>query len=424
MFRNSFSRRSFLKKSSLGTLAGVLAAGERIPVAEAVFSDRVTTDDPITCAVIGFGSWGREIAAVISEIEEMELTAICDQFPLMLRRAERSHPGARREEDYRSLLQDESIQAVFVATPTHLHREIVLAALAAGKNVYCEAPIAHTMEDARAIAKAAREVSGQIFQAGLLYRTEPQYRSVYGFVRSGALGRFAMTRSQWHYKDSWRRSSSSAARARELNWRLDEEVSLGLVGEVGIQQIDTTVWMLGALPTAVSGFGGVTFWRDGRTVPDTVQSILEFPRGEHMIFDATLVSGFDAAYDLLFGSDSTIILRDNKAWMFKEVDAPQLGWEVYARKDRFYKETGIALLANATKIEALGQDPTADDPNAKSPLWHALKAFADNHNYGPFEPVVNAQLAYEATVIAIKANEAVKTSSRIEFDPDWFSIDA
>ena len=237
MFRNSFSRRSFLKKSSLGTLAGVLAAGERIPVEESLFSDRVTADDPITCAVIGFGAWGREIAAVISEIEEMELTAICDHFPLMLLRAERSHPEARRAGDYRSLLEDESIQAVFVATPTHLHREIVLAALAAGKNVYCEAPIAHTMEDVRAIARAARQASGQIFQAGLLYRTEPQYRSVYGFVRSAALGRFAMTRSQWHFKDPWRRSSSSASRARDLDWRLHEEVSPGLVGEVGIHLI-------------------------------------------------------------------------------------------------------------------------------------------------------------------------------------------
>ena len=96
------------------------------------------------------------------------------------------------------------------------------------------------------------------------------------------------------------------------------------------------------------------YWQDGRTVPDTTQSLIEFPNGENMLFDATLVSGFDAMYDLYFGSDSTIILRDNKAWMFKEVDAPQLGWEVYARKDKFYKETGIALLANATKLDAMG----------------------------------------------------------------------
>ncbi len=418
----ALSRRNFLKKSSLGTLASVLAAGERIPVAAPLWEDSPTVDDPIKSAIIGFGEWGREIAAILTDMEEMELTAVCDHFPIMLRRAQRSYPSAARVADYKEILNDPEIQVVIVATPTHLHRDIVIDALEAGKHVYCEAPIAHTIADARAIAKAAAAADGQIFQGGLLYRTEPQYRSVFGFVRSGALGKTVMTRSQWHSKESWKRTSSTQARAQELNWRLDEDVSLGLIGEMGIQQIDTSILMLGSLPSAVSGFGGVTFWKDGRTVPDTIQSIFEFPDGEHLMFDATLVSGFDSAYDLLFGSDATIILRDNKAWMFKEVDAPMLGWEVYARKDRFYKETGIALLANATKLDALGQDPTADDPNAKSPLWHSIKALADNFNFGPFEPVVNYQRVYEATVVAIKANEAIRTRSRVEIEPALYDI--
>mgnify|MGYP002633396108 CR=1 FL=1 len=423
MFRNRLSRRNFLKKSSFGTLSGVLASAELIPSEKTSSLNHAALEDQISCAVIGFGQWGREISKAIHELEDTDLTVICDHFPLMLRRAKRDFPAVKTESDYQTVLADESITAVFVATPTHFHKDIVIASLKAGKHVYCEAPLAHTMEDARAIAQAARNAKGQIFQTGLLYRTEPQYRSVYGFVRSGALGKSSMTRSQWHYKDSWRRPSSSGARAEALNWRLDEKVSLGLVGEVGIQQIDTCMWLNEQLPVAVSGFGHVAFWRDGRTVPDTIQSVIEFPSGENMLFDATLVSGFDAEYDLYFGSDSTVILRDNKAWMFKEVDAPQLGWEVYARKDRFYKETGIALLANATKLDALGTDPTADDPNAKAPIWHAIKAFADNFNYGPFEPVVNYQIAYQATVVVIKANEAVKTGTKIVFKPEWFSID-
>jgi predicted dehydrogenase len=422
LFRNRLSRRNFLKKSSFGTLSGVLATAERIP-AESPSILAAIPEDLMRCAVIGFGEWGREIAKAIHEVEDTELSTICDVFPLILRRAQRDFPSAHRETDYTVVLADETIHAVFVATPTHLHKDIVIAALEAGKHVYCEAPIAHTIEDARAIAQAAKKAKGQIFQAGLLYRTEPQYRSVFGFIRSGALGKTAMVRSQWHYKDSWRRTSSSNQREQALNWRLDQSLSLGLVGEIGIQQIDTCMWINGQLPSAVSGFGSVMYWQDGRTVPDTTQSLIEFPNGENMLFDATLVSGFDAMYDLYFGSDSTIILRDNKAWMFKEVDAPQLGWEVYARKDKFYKETGIALLANATKLDAIGTDPTADDPNAKAPIWHAVKAFADNFNYGPFDSVVNYQTAYEATVVAIKASEAVKTGSKITFLPEWFSID-
>ena len=424
MFRNRLSRRNFLKKSSFGTLAGALAAGERIPIDLPLTEDRGPVDDPIPCAVIGFGEWGREISKAIEDLEDTQLSVICDHFPLMLRRAQRAHPSAQREADYRTVLDNPEIKAVFIATPTHLHKEIVLASLEAGKHVYCEAPLAHTVDDAKAIAMAANQYPDQVFQAGLLFRTEPQYRSVFGFVRSGALGRPAMTRSQWHYKDSWRRTSSSSQRANDLNWRLDNDLSLGLIGEVGIQQIDTSIWMLGQLPSSVSGFGAIAFWDDGREVHDTIQSIFRFPAGQHMMYDATLVSGFDAKYDLLFGSDSTIILRDEKAWMFKEVDAPMLGWEVYARKDRFYKETGIALLANATKLEALSQSPTDEDPNKKDPIWHAVKAFADNLNYGPFEPVVNSQRAFEATVVAIKANEAVKNGTTIQFEDSWFDLSA
>lgn len=418
--RMSFTRRHFLK---IGSLAGALAAGERIPTAAPWTPTEPRHDlDTVSCAVIGFGDWGREIAAALDRLEEARLTAIVDHFPIMLRRAQRAHPDAARHADYRAVLNDPGIQAVFIATPTHTHKQIVIHALEAGKHVYCEAPLAHTIDDSRAIARAARAAKGQIFQGGLLYRTEPQYRSVYGFIRSGAIGQPAMGRSQWHMKDSWRRVSASREREQELNWRLDADLSLGLFGEVGIQQIDTTAWMLGGRASSVTGFGAVMFWKDGRNVADTVQALISWPNDLTTMYDASLVSGFDAMYDLLFGSDATIILRDNKAWMFKEVDAPMLGWEVYARKDKFYKETGIALLANATKLDALGEDPTAEDPNAETPLYWALKAFMDNYNYGPFDPVVNFERAHEATVVAIKGAEAIRRNTRVDITDEDYAV--
>ena len=147
----------------MGTLSGVLASAERIPAAAAQILGTRTVDDPFRCAVIGFGEWGREIAAAIADIEELELAAICDNFPLMLRRAQREHPQAARVADYREILDNPDIVAVFVATATHEHKDIVLDALQAGKHVYCEAPLAHTIEDARAIAKAGLAAKGQIF---------------------------------------------------------------------------------------------------------------------------------------------------------------------------------------------------------------------------------------------------------------------
>jgi predicted dehydrogenase len=423
-YRRKLSRRNFLKKSSMGTLFGLTGAVEIEP-APAVHRERERRRDEetVNCALIGFGDWGREIADTLGRIPEANLMAVCDNYDVMLRRAERSVPEASRHTDYREVLSNPDVQMVLIATPTHLHREIAVAALEAGKHVYCEAPMASSIDDARAIALAARAVEDElIFQVGQLIRTDPQYRSVFGFVRSGALGTAVMTRMQWHAKESWRRTSPSSDRVEALNWRLDPAVSTGLIGEVGLQQLDAAYWFFQALPVSVSGFGQIRHWNDGREVPDTVQAFFEFPDGMRLFYDATLASSFDAAYELFHGSDSTIMLRDSKGWMFKEVDAPMLGWEVYARKDRFYKEEGIALLANATKLEAQGQDPAADDPNAETQLYHALKAFTDNYFFGPYPPVADYQRGYESAVIALKANEAILGNTTVTFDEASFDL--
>ena len=344
--KKEISRRRFLQKGSLAAVGGVLI--ERTPLVSEIRAERMPHprrhDEPIIpCAVIGYGSWGREIAATLGRTGRANVSAIVDHFPLMLARAEREVPEATRHTDYREVLDNPDIPCVMVATPTHHHRQIVLDALDAGKHVYCSAPLASTIDDARAIARAAEAASGQIFQSGLSLRSHPQYRSVFGFIRSGAIGRATMVKSQWHEKISWRRASATAERAEELNWRLDPALSLGLVGEIGIHQIDSASWILGGQPTAAAGFGSVTLWNDGREVPDTVQTVIDFDGGVRMVFDATLTSSFDGMVDEFLGSDSTIMFRDQNAWMFKEVDAPLLGWEVYARKDRFYRETGVAL---------------------------------------------------------------------------------
>ena len=152
---------------------------------------------------------------------------------------------------------------------------------------------------------------------------------------------------------------------------------------------------------------------------------------------------------MFFGTDSAVMLRGNKAWMFKEVDAPLLGWEVYARKDEFYKETGIALVANATKLVAQGTKPVEEAPYSSTPLHYALESFiantgslaADvedftsgfgndpkalkeflaNRNKHP-APAASYEQGFEATVIAIKANEAITKGKRIPLQNEWFEI--
>ncbi|MFW5972418.1 MAG: Gfo/Idh/MocA family protein [Bacteroidota bacterium] len=415
------SRRSFLKKSAVAPLVGMLY-GVEIRGAQAATTGRRRGAAEVNVAVVGFGQWGREIVNTLQRMEGVNIAAIVDTYDVMLTRARRTLPDVATFSDYREVLDDPAITTVVVATPTHLHTQIVLDALEAGKHVYCEVPMASTVEDARAIARAASEATDQIFQVGLLTRSHPTYRSVFQFARSGALGKATMARAQWHNKESWRRASANRERERELNWRLDADHSLGLIGEVGIQQVDSAIRLLGNRPVSASGFGQIMLWDDGRTVPDTIQSILQFDDGLHMIYDATLTSSFDSAYELFYGRDSTIMLRDGKGWMFKEVDAPQLGWEVYARKDTFYREKGIALVANATQLDAQNVDPAADDPNMETPLYYAMQEFVDNHAFGPYPPAAGYKEGYEATVVVIKANEAIVSNSRLDLDDTLYAL--
>lgn len=450
---SDFTRRDFLRGSSAATLMALMGAVPLVAPSSAHSADKpITTPSGATVkiAVIGCGLWGREILNTLARLPSAEVKAVCDTYPAMLRRAKEPAPNAEALADYTKILENPEIQGVVVATPSHQHKEIVLAALKAGKHVYCEAPLAHTIEDARAIAEAAKAAPLQNFQSGLGLRSDPQRKFLLDFIRAGAAGRTVQARSQWHKKQSWRRTSPNADRERELNWRLNSATSPGLLGELSIHQLDNIAWYLNGRPTAVTGFGSIILWNDGRDVPDSAQAVFEFPRGALVTCEATLVNSFDADYEMIFGSDAAVMLRGNKAWMFKEVDAPLLGWEVYARKDTFYKETGIALVANATKLAAQGDKPVEDAPYTNTPLFYALESFVYNtdvvsttvkdfvDNFGADDkkalaealtaaminnkPAASWQDGFEATVMALKGNEAVQKKTRIELPESLFQI--
>ena len=107
--------------------------------------------------------------------------------------------------------------------------------------------------------------------------------------------------------------------------------------------------------------------------------------------------------------------------MFKEVDAPLLGWEVYARKDDMLSDSGIALVANATKILAQGKKPAEAASDTDSPLKYALEKFVGHINDGT-KPDCGAKEGFEAAVTAVKANEAVVNGTKVVFDKAVFTV--
>ncbi len=400
-------RREFLLQG-----AGALAGISLLPGLDALAT---VIPEGMPVAVIGMGRQGRAIAAQLQKLGAT-IAAICDVDAPRLSSGKRRVPDASTYQDADKLLTTEtSVVAVFIATPTHQHRQVVEAALAAGKHVYCEAPLANTLEDARAIVAAAR-ASSQKFQAGLLARSNPVYSLARSFYRTEAFLKLVSMRAQNSRKTSWRQAASTAERAARLDWRLDPAVSLGLPGEWGTHQFDVLHWFTGQYPVRVQGSGGVFKWEDGRKVADTVNLMLEFPKGQCLEYQATLANSYGGRYEILHGVNSAFKLAWSHGWMFKEADAATQGWEVYANRQRFFNDEGITLIADATKLAA--QNKLKDGVGLPNDSLHYgianfLKSCADGDRIR-----CSASEGLRATAVGIAAQRAIVEGGVIEISAD------
>lgn len=424
------NRRDFFRGAAIGSLGLAMAVEEinayALPGAQAADEK---PGPPVNCAVIGLGPQGRDIMTSLAKMGNAPIVAICDTYDAaaFVKRAQDIAPKADFTKDYRQVLSNRNVKAVFVATPSHKHKQIVLDALQAGKHVYCEAPLAVDLAEARDIARAAMGASA-FFQSGLQYRNNKMHTHVASFMKSGVLGRAVVGgRAQFHRRMTWRFPHGTPERDRELNWRLARATSNGLLGEIGIHQLDIASWYLGALPVSVVGFGGIIQYSDGRDVPDTVQVIVEYPKNIRFNYTATIVNSFDGAYEVFYGSDMAVYVRDQRGWMFKEAKSPVLGWEVYAKKDTMQigddaTGTGIALVADATKLIALNKEPSKVGTDvSKTALYQSCMAFLDSIRANK-KPACGPLEGYIATMISAKANEAALTGSKIVFQKDWFTL--
>src|SRR5262245_52203803 len=132
----TISRRGFLAATSAAVLAGSRAAASTIQGA----------NNRIRIGVIGTGGRARGLMTLLKRLPGNELSAICDVYePRLLQAAEIAGPSAIKTADYRSILDNREIDAVVVGTPDHWHKTITLEAVAAGKDVYVEKPVSHTI---------------------------------------------------------------------------------------------------------------------------------------------------------------------------------------------------------------------------------------------------------------------------------------
>lgn len=404
-------RRQFL--AATGGLAAVSLFPEALPAAP-----RLT--EPLTLALVGAGRQGRAILTELAKIQNVKIAAVCDNDGLRLSNARSRAPDTEGFEDHRAMLDKvKNLSGVIIATPTHAHKQIALDAIGAGRHVYCEAPLAHTVEDARAIARAATGAE-TVFAVGHEGRSNPVYALARSFFKTDAFKDMLMMRAQSNQKTTWRVAANDPAREKTLNWRLDKELSTGILGEIGSHQIDVVHWYRNRTPVSVRGFGSVRVHNDGRETPDTVTAEFAFDDGARFLYTATLGNSYEGRYEVFYGSNAAFRLAWTHAWMFKETDAPTQGWEVYANKQQIYNDVGVTLIADATQLASQGKlKEGVGLPNA--PLYYALVDFIKS--IAEKKPVAcSAEEGFRTAAVSILANQAVLKGGEVKIDEGVLKI--
>jgi predicted dehydrogenase len=248
--------------------------------APVVFSQNAA--NRVGTGVIGTGNRGSYVMQGVLEQPNAKVVALCDIKPDRLDKAATTaaKDNPKTYTDYRKLLDDKNVEAVVIATPPHLHVEMAIAALKAGKHVYCEKPIGITAQSIQDLVKAAKS-SNKVFQVGQQMRSYKQMGQAIERIRQGAIGDVIMIKAQRHSGQDLDHNGPSA------DWFFDVNKSGGYLIEMSVHNLDACNWAVGAHPVRAAGFGGIMLYKNdppGRSIMDGYSLTYDYPNGAKLSY--------------------------------------------------------------------------------------------------------------------------------------------
>jgi predicted dehydrogenase len=305
MLEHTLDRRDLLRGAK--TAATALAA--------ASYSRVLGANGRINLGLIGSGDRGRYVMSQFVKTDRVDVGALCDVYAVNIDKGRQAGaPNAKDFGDHRKLLEMKELDAVLIATPDHWHATCAIDALNAGKDVYVEKPLTLRLEEGPPIVKAAR-INDRICQVGMQQRSGIHYlQAKKDYMDTGALGKISLVRTWWHGNGYHLRKAPPelAQRPSNLNWsrflgpvkwrdwdpqqywnwRAYLDFGGGQVTDLFTHWIDVVHMFMGQdIPTSAVASGGVYAYKDGRTAPDTINVLLEYPGDYTATFEATLVPG-------------------------------------------------------------------------------------------------------------------------------------
>jgi predicted dehydrogenase len=452
------SRRTFLSKIS-GS-AALLAAGTIVSNAHSIEERMIQItrnfgpNDRVRLGVIGFGIIGNIDLECALKVPGVELAGVCDLYEGRLIGAkERYGKDLYTTRDYRELIARKDIDAVLVCTSDHWHDHISIAAMNAGKHVYCEKPMVHHIEEGAAVI-ATQKRTGKVFQVGSQTASSAVTAEMKKYFKQGIIGDLAMVEiytdrnsanGAWQYTvptdataatTNWDKYLGDAPKRpfdvnRFFRWRNYKEYGTGAAGDLVIHQLTELHTVTDSLgPKSVFSMGALNYWKDGRDAYDLVNSMFVYEKTKnHPAFQfVTRVNLADGAgggsRSRYIGTEGVIESIGGNGFKinhFKRPIAPSIGG--YDSISSFSKAEQEASFAahKAKYTEADKQMQKFDEIVFKTPqgydsrLDHMINFFSGiRENKAIYE---DASFGLRAAGPALACNISSEKSKAVKWDP-------
>lgn len=313
------TRRNFLQGAAMAA-AGTQAA-------------RPAASDRVTVGVIGTGARAQELMEAIQQHPQAEIVGVVDAYKGRVERAiDRTHGRAKAYATHHDLLAAKEIDTVVVATPDHWHKQIIVEALKAGKDVYSEKPLTYRSADGLEIMSAVR-ATGRMLQVGSQGVSSQSQRKARALIDSGRLGKITMIRAAYNRNTAsgawiypippdaspktvnWEMFLGPAPKRpfsleRFFRWRCYAEYSGGISTDLFVHLCTTIHFLMNArMPARVMAMGELYRWKESRDVPDTISALLEYPEGFAVNLSSTFNNELasEAGFQIL-GTEGSIVL--------------------------------------------------------------------------------------------------------------------
>ena len=347
------SRRSFIANVTKGVIGAsmvpsiVTAKDSKRHLEELIRSHQnYGPNDQVQIALIGSGGMGVADTSTCITVPGVKLVAVCDLYDGRLATAKKRWGNdIATTKDYREILGRKDIDAVIIATPDFWHKDISVAAMNAGKHVYCEKPMVHDISEAPAVIEAQNR-NKVVFQVGSQGMSSLGNEKAKELLKQGAIGTLNYAEAfyarmspegAWQYTIpddaspvtvDWNRYLSIAPKRpfdplRFFRWRNYRDYGTGVSGDLFVHVFSSLHYITGSLgPNKIIATGGLRYWKDGREVPDIMLGTFDYPDTKvHPAFNLSLRVNFvdgtgGTNYLRMVGSEGSMTVEWDKVTLY------------------------------------------------------------------------------------------------------------